>query len=230
MQKPEVRFGGSTLRLNGDGSAFLPEYNTLLIADVHLGKSGVFRKAGIPAPQGLHEKNIDQLVRAFTTHPSATVVFLGDVFHGLQNKETHSLQSVLDAHPAHTFILVKGNHDFDLPEWKQLTVVDQWQVGALLCLHEPPGSDFDTDTPFTMAAAEQRFPTLANDVFLVCGHLHPGVALRGKGRSRARIKAFYINPWLCVLPAFGTFTGQHALKVSGTYYGIVDGTVVKLTE
>jgi len=81
-----------------------------------------------------------------------------------------------------------------------------------------------------MAAAEQRFPTLANDVFLVCGHLHPGVALRGKGRSRARIKAFYLNPWLCVLPAFGTFTGQHALKVSGTYYGIVDGTVVKLTE
>jgi len=230
MQKPEVRFGGSTLRLNGDGSAFLPEYNTLLIADVHLGKSGVFRKAGIPAPQGLHEKNIDQLVRAFTAHPSATVVFLGDVFHGLQNKETRSLQSVLDAHPAHTFILVKGNHDFDLPEWKQLTVVDQWQVGSLLCLHEPPGSDFDTDTPFKMSAAEQRFPTLANDVFLVCGHLHPGVALRGKGRSRARIKAFYINPWLCVLPAFGTFTGQHALKVSGTYYGIVDGTVVKLTE
>ena len=91
MQKPEVRFGDSTLRLNGDGSAFLPEYNTLLIADVHLGKSGVFRKAGIPAPQGLHEKNIDQLVRAFTAHPSATVVFLGDVFHGLQNKETRSL-------------------------------------------------------------------------------------------------------------------------------------------
>jgi hypothetical protein len=114
MQKPEVRFGDSTLRLNGDGSAFLPEYNTLLIADVHLGKSGVFRKAGIPAPQGLHEKNIDQLVRAFAAHPSATVVFLGDVFHGLQNKETRSLQSVLDAHPAHTFILVKGS---SLPWW-----------------------------------------------------------------------------------------------------------------
>ena len=66
-------------------------------------------------------------------------------FHGLQNKETQSLQLLLNAHPEHTFILVKGNHDFDLPEWKQLTVVDQWQVGPLVCLHEPPGSDFDTD-------------------------------------------------------------------------------------
>ncbi len=230
MQTTEVRFGGSILRLNGDGSAFLPEHNTLLIADVHLGKSGVFRKAGIPAPQGLHEKNLDQLDHAFTAHPDATVVFLGDVFHGLQNKETLSLQNLLLAHPTHTFILVKGNHDFDLPEWRQLTVVDEWTVGRLLCLHEPPGADFDTDTPFTEAAAQRRFSNLAIDVFLVCGHLHPGVALRGKGRSRARIKAFYSNEWLYVLPAFGTFTGQHPLKVPGTYYGIVDGTLIKLTE
>jgi metallophosphoesterase superfamily enzyme len=230
MQKTEVRFGDTLLRLNSDGSAFIPEHNTLLIADVHLGKSGVFRKAGIPAPQGLHEKNIRQLTRVFEMHPGSTVVFLGDVFHGLQNNETQSLQFLLNAHPQHTFILVKGNHDFDLPEWKQLNVVDEWTIGKLLCLHEPPGSDFDTDTPFTRTAAQQRFPGLAKDVFLVCGHLHPGVALRGKGRSRARIKAFYSNQWLCVLPAFGTFTGQHPLKVPGTYYGIVDGTIVKLTS
>ena len=229
MQKTEVRFGDTLLRLNSDGSAFIPEHNTLLIADVHLGKSGVFRKAGIPAPQGLHEKNIRQLTRVFEMHPGSTVVFLGDVFHGLQNNETQSLQFLLNAHPQHTFILVKGNHDFDLPEWKQLNVVDEWTIGTLLCLHEPPGSDFDTDIPFTRTAAQQRFPGLAKDVFLVCGHLHPGVALRGKGRSRARIKAFYSNQWLCVLPAFGTFTGQHPLKVPGTYYGIVDGTIVKLT-
>ena len=230
MQKTEVRFGDTLLRLNSDGSAFIPEHNTLLIADVHLGKSGVFRKAGIPAPQGLHEKNIRQLTRVFEMHPGSTVVFLGDVFHGLQNNETQSLQFLLNAHPQHTFILVKGNHDFDLPEWKQLNVVDEWTIGTLLCLHEPPGSDFDTDTPFTRTAAQQRFPGLAKDVFLICGHLHPGVALRGKGRSRARIKAFYSNQWLCVLPAFGTFTGQHPLRVPGTYYGIVDGTIIKLTE
>ena len=229
MQRTEVRFGDTLLRLNSDGSAFIPEHNTLLIADVHLGKSGVFRKAGIPTPQGLHAKNISQLKRVFGSHPGSTVVFLGDVFHGLQNNETQSLQFLLNAHPQHTFILVKGNHAFDLPEWKQLNVVDEWTIGTLLCLHEPPGSDFDTDTPFTRTAAQQRFPGLAKDVFLVCGHLHPGVALRGKGRSRARIKAFYSNQWLCVLPAFGTFTGQHPLKVPGTYYGIVDGTIVKLT-
>jgi len=230
MQGTEVRFGDTLLRLNSDGSVFIPEHNTLLIADVHLGKSGVFRKAGIPAPQGLHEKNMSQLTRVFGNHPGSTVVFLGDVFHGLQNKETLSLQLLLNVHPEHTFILVKGNHDFDLPEWEQLTVVDEWTIGLLLCLHEPPGADFDTDTPFAVATAQQRFPTLAKDVFLVCGHLHPGVALRGKGRSRARIKAFYLNQWLCVLPAFGTFTGQHPLKEPGTYYGIVDETIIKLTE
>ena len=59
MHRTEVRFGDTLLRLNGDGSAYIPEYHSLLIADVHLGKSGVFRKAVIPAPQGLHKKNLD---------------------------------------------------------------------------------------------------------------------------------------------------------------------------
>ena len=230
MHTTEVRFGGSQLRLNSDGSAFLPEHNTLLIADVHLGKSGVFRKAGIPTPQGLREKNLKQLINAFDTHPKSTVLFLGDVFHGLQNKETRSLQSLLLKYPKHTFILVKGNHDFDLPEWEQLNVVNEWTIGKLHFLHEPPGADFETDTPFSRANAQERFPNLTEDIFLVCGHLHPGVALRGRGRSRARIKAFFWNDWLCVLPAFGTFTGQHALKVPGTYFGIVDGELIKLTE
>ena len=138
MQTTEVHFGGSLLRLNSDGSAFLPEHNTLLIADVHLGKSGVFRKAGIATPQGLHEQNLKQLARAFEAHPQATVVFLGDVFHGLQNKETQSLKTLLDAHDGHTFILVKGNHDFDLPEWQQLAIVPEWTLGKLHFLHEPP--------------------------------------------------------------------------------------------
>nr|MBT4215136.1 hypothetical protein [Bacteroidota bacterium] len=140
MQTTEVHFGGSLLRLNSDGSAFLPEHNTLLIADVHLGKSGVFRKAGIATPQGLHEQNLKQLARAFEAHPQATVVFLGDVFHGLQNKETQSLKTLLDAYDGHTFILVIGNHDFDLPEWQQLAIVPEWTLGKLHFLHEPPGA------------------------------------------------------------------------------------------
>ena len=230
MQTTEVHFGGSLLRLNSDGSAFLPEHNTLLIADVHLGKSGVFRKAGIATPQGLHEQNLKQLARAFEAHPQATVVFLGDVFHGLQNKETRSLKTLLDAYDGHTFVLVKGNHDFDLPEWQQLAIVPEWTLGKLHFLHEPPGANFDTNTPFSQTTAQRDFPALAQEIFLICGHLHPGVALRGKGRSRVRIKAFYLNDWICVLPAFGTFTGQHALKVAGTYYGIVDDTLLKLSE
>jgi metallophosphoesterase superfamily enzyme len=58
--------------------------------------------------------------------------------------------------------------------------------------------------------------------------LHAGVALKGRGRARTRIKAFYFGERIGVLPAFGTFTGAHALQEQGQYFGIVENTVVAL--
>jgi hypothetical protein len=42
------------------------------------------------------------------------------------------------------------------------------------------------------------------------------------------MKAFFFNDHLGVLPAFGPFTGAHALQVEGQYYGIAEGRILPL--
>jgi len=216
--------GAHNLWLYPDGTAYWAQENTLFIADVHLGKSGHFRAFGIPTPKGIHTHAMRLLRNAFARHDAAQIIFLGDLFHNLQNTETRDLLDLMEEFAEHSFVLVKGNHDVDVPEHSALKVTDRLTVGPFLCLHEPPGSNFDRNTPFDLDHIQARY----TKSFLLCGHLHPGAILRGKGRGRIKMKAFFFNDHLGVLPAFGPFTGAHALQVEGQYYGIAEGRIISL--
>jgi len=216
--------GAHKLWLYPDGTAYWAEENTLFIADVHLGKTGHFRAFGIPTPKGIHTHAMRLLRNAFARHTKATIIFLGDLFHNLQNTETRDLMDLMEEFDKHSFVLVEGNHDVDVPEHSALKVVDQQTVGPFLCLHEPPGSNFDQNIPFDLDLIQSHYPKS----FLLCGHLHPSALLRGKGRGRIKIKAFFFNDHLGVLPAFGPFTGAHDLKMEGQYYGITEGQILPL--
>lgn len=217
-------FGGVSFHLYPDGTAFAPELNVLFIADVHLGKSAHFRAFGIPTPKGIHEHAMTALHAAIGRHANAQVVFLGDLFHNLQNHETADLHELISTYPDSDFHLIVGNHDIDLPQWPELHIHSSLDFDSLVCLHEPPGADFNANIPFDRERMAERYPNR----HLLCGHLHPGALLRGKGRGRVRIKAFYFGDGIGVLPAFGPFTGAHALQVDGQYFGIAEGQVLPL--
>ena len=216
--------GAHTLWLYPDGTAYWAEENTLFIADVHLGKSGHFRAFGIPTPKGIHTHAMRLLRNAFTRHDAAQIIFLGDLFHNLQNTETRDLLELMQEFAEHSFVLIKGNHDVDIPVHSALEVTNKLDVGPFLCLHEPPGSNFDQNIPFDPDLIQSNY----SENFLLCGHLHPGATLKGKGRGRIKMKTFFFNDSLGVLPAFGPFTGAHALQVEGKYYGIAEGRIFPL--
>jgi len=217
-------FGGIEFNLYADGTAFAPALRTLFIADVHLGKSGHFRTFGIPTPKGIHDHAMASLHKAIGRHSQAKVVFLGDLFHNLQNKETADLRSLIATYPDSDFHLIIGNHDIDLPDWQELQIHSSMEFNGLVCLHEPPGSNFNANISFDASLIADRYP----DNYLLCGHIHPGVMLRGKGRGRLRMKAFYFGEQIGILPAFGPFTGAHALQEQGQYFGIAEGQVLSL--
>ena len=157
--------GAHTLWLYPDGTAYWAEENTLFIADVHLGKSGNFRAFGIPTPKGIHTQAIRLLRNAFARHDAAQIIFLGDLFHNLQNTETQDLLDLIGEFAEHSFVLIKGNHDVDIPEHSALEVVGQLAAGPFLCLHEPPGSNFDQNIPFDLDLIQsqhiiRRFSTM----------------------------------------------------------------------
>ena len=43
-----------------------------------------------------------------------------------------------------------------------------------------------------------------------------------------KIKAFFFNDWIAVLPAFGSLTGQHSLGEAGHYFGIFENQIKSL--
>ena len=94
--------------------------------------------------------------------------------------------------------------------------------------HEPPGSDFSKNCSFNEAVARRVHTELNTGKVLICGHLHPGATLKGRGRFRVKMKAFYFNSWIGILPAFGALTGHYSLGENGTYFGLAENHVVAL--
>jgi metallophosphoesterase superfamily enzyme len=58
---------------------------------------------------------------------------------------------------------------------------------------------------FALSHEPLEMPKVGN--LNICGHLHPGVMLRGKARQSVRIPCFYWSGQTLILPSFGNFTG-----------------------
>ena len=55
------------------------------------------------------------------------------------------------------------------------------------------------------------FPTEREGFFNFCGHIHPGIKLKGIGRQYLNLSCFFQKPNQMILPAFGEFTGNFYL-------------------
>ena len=177
--------------------AFLPQHQTLVVADIHLGKASHFRKEGIMIPLPPSCPDLRCLGELFDTLRPTTVVFLGDLFHSSLNREWENLKELLGRHAAIRFVLTKGNHDI-LPSCiiadTSIEVVDELKVGEHLVF---------THAPLT-AVQEEKLN--------VVGHIHPGVLIKTKGRQSFRLPCFYHQGQCLILPAFGQLTGLQILK------------------
>jgi len=71
-------------------------------------------------------------------------------------------------------------------------------------------------------------PGPSADGYTLAGHLHPAVALRGRGKLRARLPCFVVSPRQMILPAFGGFTGAAVIRPGAgeRIYAIADQAVI----
>lgn len=188
-----ILIANQPLQLLSDAAAFDHELQTLFVADLHLGKTAVFREAGIALPHGPDAVILDRLSQLISVTGANKLVILGDVFHA----RTTGIQPVLDlisqwraAHSYVKWLVVPGNHDrfVSWNEWlpgaevvPSGSVLGQWRIA-----HHPP------------VMAEN--PTL-------CGHLHPGVSIGRRSERRLRVPCFWMRRNVLIFPAFGEFTG-----------------------
>ena len=200
---------GETLQLLSDKAVYLPEHEMLIVSDLHFGKIEHFRKNGIGLPASAARKDIDKLERLIRSVDAKDIVFLGDLFHSDLNNAWQAFKKMLQLFQDRTFHLILGNHDIlDESMYTGMKLSYQMEIKDLILTHEP-------------------IEVVQDGKYNLCGHIHPGVKLSGKGKQSIRIPCFYFGAHTGILPSFGTFTGTHVIKpVEGDKVFVVKDDIV----
>lgn len=178
------------IQLLPEGAAFLPTTATLIIADVHLGKSATFRARGLPVPEGDTELDLTRIRNLVHETHSEHLIIAGDLFHAPAGV-TEELAELLGDFIASLVVpltLISGNHDAKLKQLPAgLIALNHLDVGALRILHDPKDA--------------------SQDHLNIAGHWHPMVRIPDGKRTSLRLPCFLFRNNTLVLPSFGSFTG-----------------------
>lgn len=208
------KLNGQTLWLSAERALFWEEQKALVLSDLHLGKTGHFRKAGIAVPQAVLREDMQRLMALLQHFRPEQLIVVGDFFHSRANLELELFKRWRYDVAGLPIRLVRGNHDILQAEWYQEAAIDVIEpdlfLKPFLFTHDRCA---DNEAPYTF-----------------CGHIHPGIVIQGLGRQSLRFPCFYFTPHYCILPAFGKFTGLATVQPSAgdAVYAIVEQTLMRI--
>ena len=217
--------------LRGDRTAWLPEQQTLLAADLHLGKAEAMQKGGLPVPAGSDESDLARLHHALIAAGARRLIILGDLFHPppslTPRRRNQLLAALCRAAAPLTPEIIPGNHDrlpLALLQKAGLTLLRQGRPHRLpfRLFHQPPIAPPGVSPHPAPADHPPPLPFLA-------GHIHPVTRLAAAG-ERLRLPCFLLYETGIVLPAFGSFTGGRLFpRRNGlTRTAVFEGALIEL--
>ena len=83
----KITIKNQDLCLSSDRSIYWEQEKALVVSDLHIGKTGHFRKAGIAVPQSVFREDMQRLVSLIQYFKPQTLIVVGDMFHSSANKE-----------------------------------------------------------------------------------------------------------------------------------------------
>lgn len=183
----EFTFGGTALVARASGALHWPARSTLIVSDLHLGKSDrVARRNGPLLPPYEVRDTLMRLQRDIEEVGPSHVISLGDSFDDLTAATTlrpEDRDCIGRLMAGRNWTWITGNHD-PAPAGLPGLSTD--------CLNLDP-LDFRH-----IASTKTRFE--------VSGHYHPKAAISVRGRAISR-PCFLRDARRLILPAFGTYTG-----------------------
>jgi uncharacterized protein len=211
-----VTVAGEQVVMLPERALWLPTHDALCVADLHWGKAAAFRAAHVPVPMGTTSSDLARLSSALNVTGASHLVVLGDLLHARAGRHEETLNTIArwrETHAALRITLVRGNHDQhagDPPASLAIQCSDEpLRLGAFVGVHEP---------------------TAHTDGYVLAGHLHPSVTIRGRGRQSLRLPCFVFGDAVGVLPAFSSFTGggMYEQAKGDRLFGIAADAVVPL--
>jgi len=218
MSSAIAEVAGEQLVLLAERAVYWERTQTLLVADPHFGKAAAFRAAGVLVPRGTTSETLARLDACLQRTNAARIVFLGDFLHAKEGRSPETFRTIAewrDRWAAIEMTLVRGNHD--------ARAGDPPPELRIECVTAPR-----RESPFVLA----HHPVRSDDGYVIAGHIHPGVTLRGAGKQSSKLPCFWFGRETAVLPAFGEFTGLARVSpVEGDRVWVVaDRAVVSVTH
>lgn len=178
------------IALLAEGAVLLTTSSTLVIADVHLGKSATFRARGLPVPEGDTLRDLTRIENLVHRHHAKQLIIAGDLFHA-PSGVTRELAGTLGMFLVDigiAFSLIQGNHDAKLKTLPAgITALPHLDFDAIRIIHDPKDSSADH--------------------FNITGHWHPVARIPDGRRTSLRLPCFLLRGNTLVMPSFGSFTG-----------------------
>lgn len=203
-------------------AAFLPDWQMLLVADLHFEKGSYLQSQGrAPLPVYDTPDTLERLGHLIDDYRPDHVAALGDSFHDTQAGERISaddfaaMNAMVAQVPQFTWIL--GNHDPDIPRGLDGDQQDHLQCGDFLLTHLPTKTDKTRELN-------------------ICGHLHPKIRIATRRRNLWR-PCYAVSESRIILPSFGTYTGgldvthdaiSSELPGERAYFATLDNKIVAL--
>jgi DNA ligase-associated metallophosphoesterase len=210
--------GKEHLIMSAERTLFWENESTLIVTDLHIGKTGHFRKEGIGVPQSVYKDDLHRLLAQVLFFKADRLVIVGDLSHSTANKELELFTKWRRDFPLLQVHLVKGNHDILQDKWYKeadITIsTESLGLGKFVFVHDILGTVI------------KKLP----GQYIFSGHLHPGITIQGRGRQHLRFPCFYFTRTYCVLPAFSRFTGTYRVdpKEGEKVFAIIEKDVVPL--
>lgn len=205
--------------LHSNRSIFWEDTKALILSDLHIGKTGHFRKHGIAVPTAVTKEDMQRLVIAIQYFKPSKLIIIGDLFHSVENKEHDWFVKWRKDFPRVEFVLVKGNHDIAEDNWYRDAGINS----------VPQITSFEG---FSFIHSAEDFDFENNTDYVFSGHVHPAVRISGPGRQSLKLPCFYFTEKYSVLPAFGKFTGNFLIKPSNNefVFAVTNNQVIRINK
>ncbi|TFL15351.1 ligase-associated DNA damage response endonuclease PdeM [Pusillimonas caeni] len=189
----DVRMAGEPLVALAERALYWPARRRLVIADLHLGKEHVFRRAGIAVPHGVTQDDLQRLSQLLGSTGALSLWIVGDLLHGPSAPAgwKDAWRAWRQRHEAVDVAVLAGNHD----RWLARAGLDVRLLGEV-----------HSDGPFLFRHVPRQDP---GGKHVIAGHVHPKARVSGLPRSWP---VFWMKEGVTVLPAFSEFTGGHLVK------------------
>ena len=205
---------GRQFWLTAERCLFWEARKTLIVSDLHFGKTGHFRKSGIPVPANIYKEDLQRLWQQVQYFQPREIIFVGDLFHSYSNQEHDWFMKWRNDFPNLTMHLVMGNHDTRAKEqFDAMNLVVHTEslfIDGFCFIHE-----------MEQASADEN-------IYQISGHIHPGIRISGNGKQSLCFPCFYFTPHYAILPAFSRFTGLAMIepKRDENVYAIVENSLI----